>query len=483
MSVSNNAAAVTRIGDGVTTSFPFSFEILSETVVKVSYIVGSSLVPATPSTYTIVLSPDLSGGDIIFTVAPVNGTKIYIFRETDQTQLVSVSPQQAYNPKVTEQVWDKLTFIMQEISAKVARAVLSTPDVDPAGLIADLFGYKTDAEAARDQAQAKADAAAASAAEALAKQNSMLRDRGAWSTGILYSPSDIFTGTGVNAGTSYMTQTSHFATTIAADLAANRIRVFVAKGDAGAGTGDMLKTENLSGLSSTATARGNLGLGALATKASAAFADIDPAAVITDVETLAANKVANAFAVAKAVTDYLDPRGRHPLADKTVAVAAANLNFTEFNNALYKYYEFIIEDFKPVTDSVTFQLLFSTNGGSTYDNAPASYSHAGSGASTSTSFSAANQSDTVINLSVASDVGNAAAESGVSGLLRLLMAYNAAAKTRVRGELTYETVAGNTQVWSIAGRRLLAQDTDAVRFQFSSGNIAVGSRIKMYGYY
>lgn len=152
------------------------------------------------------------------------------------------------------------------------------------------------------EAAASAAAAAASAAQALAKENSMLRDRGAWATLTLYSPSDIFTSN----GTSYITQTAHIASSIAADLTAGRIRVFAAKGDAGPGSGDMLKTENLSGLTNVPQARTNLGLQALATKSLAAFADIDPAAVITDVEGLAANKIANALPVAKAVTDYVD---------------------------------------------------------------------------------------------------------------------------------------------------------------------------------
>jgi predicted amino acid-binding ACT domain protein len=152
------------------------------------------------------------------------------------------------------------------------------------------------------QALASAIAAAASEASALAKQNSMLRDRGAWVASTLYSPSDIFTF----AGSSYITQTSHFATTVAADLAANRIRIFAQQGSAGPGSGDMLKSENLSGLLNLALARTNLGLGALATKALAAFSDLDPTGVISDVEGLFANPAANAVPVAKAVTDAIN---------------------------------------------------------------------------------------------------------------------------------------------------------------------------------
>lgn len=151
-------------------------------------------------------------------------------------------------------------------------------------------------------AAASAAAAAASAATALAKENSMLRARGAWVTGIFYSPSDQFTFN----GSVYITETPHFATTVAADLTANRIRLWVAKGDAGPGSGDMLKTENLSGLASTPIARTNLGLGGLAVKNAVAFADIDPLALISDSEGLAANKVNNAVPAAKTVSDYVD---------------------------------------------------------------------------------------------------------------------------------------------------------------------------------
>jgi hypothetical protein len=50
-------------------------------------------------------------------------------------------------------------------------------------------------------------------------------------------------------------------------------------GASGSGTGDMLKAENLTGLANTATARGNLGLGALATLNSITAAQIAGAAV------------------------------------------------------------------------------------------------------------------------------------------------------------------------------------------------------------
>lgn len=145
-------------------------------------------------------------------------------------------------------------------------------------------------------------AAAASADAAEAKQNSMLADAGVWGTGIFYSKSQLFT----DSGRTYITQIAHFATTVAADLTANRIRVFADKGAAGAGTGDMLKSEFLSGLSNYPLARANLGLGALATLNLLGFPGFDPAAIISDIEGLAGNKLANALPTAKTVADYVD---------------------------------------------------------------------------------------------------------------------------------------------------------------------------------
>lgn len=131
------------------------------------------------------------------------------------------------------------------------------------------------AQAHAEDAEDFAAAAAASAAEAQSRELSMLRDRGNWATALLYTPSDIVT---IN-GSAYICIAAHLAGVFATDLAAGRWRLFAAKGDAGAGTGDMLKTENLSGLTNYPQARTNLGLQAMATKASVAFADMAAAAV------------------------------------------------------------------------------------------------------------------------------------------------------------------------------------------------------------
>ncbi len=164
------------------------------------------------------------------------------------------------------------------------------------------------AEARAAAAEVFAQAAAASAAEAAARELSMLRDRGMWATAILYSPSDIFTYDDGGGRRSYITQVAHFATNIPDDLTAGRIRIFADRGAAGSGSGDVLAVNAGSEYTAVAAAfRANVGLGTLAVKSLAAFADLDPSAIITALETLAANKtVENALPTAKAVADYID---------------------------------------------------------------------------------------------------------------------------------------------------------------------------------
>lgn len=156
MAVSNVTSAVIRIGDGVAVAFDFDIEAIDAASIKVGYIEGITVVNADPLTYSVAMNVSLTGGTVTFLVAPEVGRKIYIFRQTDKTQVVSVSRQQSYNPAVVERVWDKLTLISQELKRDVDRAVKTGPDADPDRLIADIA-------TARQEAAASAAAATGSA--------------------------------------------------------------------------------------------------------------------------------------------------------------------------------------------------------------------------------------------------------------------------------------------------------------------------------
>lgn len=169
-------------------------------------------------------------------------------------------------------------------------------------------------------------------------------------------------------------------------------------------------------------------------------------------------------------------QGRVLLATKT-ASASATLDFTEFDNATYRWYEFDLDNVKPATDATDFYARVSTNGGSSYNAGASDYSwtYGGTG---SVALTQADGADG--HMQIATNIGNAAAEFGVSGRLILLSAGSATAYTRLLSQIGYDSSAGEGFQLTGLGRRLAAEDTDAIRFLFSSGNITSGT-IRMYG--
>lgn len=208
------------------------------------------------------------------------------------------------------------------------------------------------------------------------------------------------------------------------------------------------------------------------------FAKLAGAAVITSGETVASNDNDTSLPTTAAVIDYANSVGRVLLATRT-ASASANLNFTEFNNSVYRRYEFELDSILPATDNVALRMLTSTNGGSSYDTGVSDYAYAltekGAGAE-----SDATDSLAAAFMIICPSVGNAAGEQGVSGIVTVWGA-GATAKTTVRTFLhSFDALDGSPLMVNGVGARLASQDTDAVRFLFSSGNITSGT-IRMFG--
>lgn len=162
MTVSTVEAGVVRAGNSVTTEFSFSFEAKEAAEIKVSIISGTSLIPVT-SGFSVSINPGGAGGSVTFSVAPPTGQSFYIFRDTSLTQLVSTSSQQKYDPEVVESVWDKLTFIVQELRAAVDRAIKTVPGQTGDDLLNAIDAAVTNAVAAANTATSSASSAAASA--------------------------------------------------------------------------------------------------------------------------------------------------------------------------------------------------------------------------------------------------------------------------------------------------------------------------------
>lgn len=139
MPVSTTESGVLVYGDGATLEFFFNFGVAAGASVKAGLVSPSGIEELPALNYTVTLNIETAGGTVLFGVAPASGQPIYIFRVTPQTQLVGVTSQNKYDPRVVQTVWDKLTYLVQEVNGKVVRALLVPPGTSPETFLADIF--------------------------------------------------------------------------------------------------------------------------------------------------------------------------------------------------------------------------------------------------------------------------------------------------------------------------------------------------------
>ncbi len=164
--------------------------------------------------------------------------------------------------------------------------------------------------------------------------------------------------------------------------------------------------------------------------------------------------------------------------------ATATMDFTEFANLTYSRYVFVLKGVKPATDAVALTMRTSTNGGSSYDAGASDYQYVADSdksAGGNTKIESLGATSIFLTTNSASDsVGNAAGDAGICGTVSLFNVVSAT-KAFVRAMLDYDNPDANLITCVASGKRATAQDTDAVRFLFSSGNVADGSVIEMWG--
>lgn len=161
--------------------------------------------------------------------------------------------------------------------------------------------------------------------------------------------------------------------------------------------------------------------------------------------------------------------------------SAATLDIVLTSYTGYRGLVFELINFIPATDNTQLWLRVSTNGGSSYDAGASDYRYGSTRAydnsDTATGTTRAAAAD---RIAIATAVGNGSSE-GTSVTVKLMGQTNSAIKQQflVDGTIYDSTDAAGR--YAGVGVRNTAQDTDAVRFLFSSGNIASGS-YAVYGY-
>ena len=172
---------------------------------------------------------------------------------------------------------------------------------------------------------------------------------------------------------------------------------------------------------------------------------------------------------------WVAPSGMKLLSEQ-IASNVASVTFASGIDSTYDEYEIHLYDVKPVTDNVTLNMLTSADGSSFASGASTYKAAMVSRESSNTSVSGANENTAIV---LAASQGNATNEYGVSGTVSLYqpsVAHYVKVGVRVVG--TY--LDGSLYMRNGFAERQAAAVVTAVRFSFSSGNIASGT-FRLYG--
>lgn len=117
MTVSTEVDHNEYVGNGVTTTFPYTFRIFqkSDLVVQVVDIDENISTLLLDTDYSVIGAGSYSGGSVILAVPLSNGWKISISRELPVTQETDLRNQGKFFAEVHEDAFDKLTMLLQQV--------------------------------------------------------------------------------------------------------------------------------------------------------------------------------------------------------------------------------------------------------------------------------------------------------------------------------------------------------------------------------
>jgi len=157
--------------------------------------------------------------------------------------------------------------------------------------------------------------------------------------------------------------------------------------------------------------------------------------------------------------------GMEFIASSGAISGAASVAFTGFDASKYDHYQFYFQHVVTVNDSVFLFAQASTDGGSNYDSTSGNY-HIGT--------------TDIVGFKVSSLIGSDTNEFGLGGVFYLLAPHNTSSYTYGMAVTMTTSTAGSITSHHHSSAHLAAQDTDAIRFIPSSGNIESGE-ITMFG--
>lgn len=125
MTVSTEVDHNEYTGNGVTTSFPYTFRIFhkSDLVVQVVDLNENITDLVLDTDYTVTGAGGYTGGNVILTTALENGFRISIARELPVTQETDLRNQGKFFAEVHEDAFDKLTMLIQQVRSRLRLAL------------------------------------------------------------------------------------------------------------------------------------------------------------------------------------------------------------------------------------------------------------------------------------------------------------------------------------------------------------------------
>lgn len=132
MSILDNYTPLKELGNGSTTEFSDSWQILSEDYIRVyleDVTTGVQTLQAQGSDYTLVFSED--GFVVTFLTAPTSANYVVIARKVDVTQIVPYKTSKGFQGIIQEGSFDKLTAIVQDQQDDIDRSPKTQVGSDP----------------------------------------------------------------------------------------------------------------------------------------------------------------------------------------------------------------------------------------------------------------------------------------------------------------------------------------------------------------
>lgn len=125
MTVSSSTNKVSYNGNGVLTTFAYTFKIFDEDDLTVILRAsdGTETVQTITTHYTVTGVGDAGGGNVEFVTAPTATQDVVILREQPLTQGLDIVPNDPFPAQNFENALDKLTFMVQQQAEELGRSI------------------------------------------------------------------------------------------------------------------------------------------------------------------------------------------------------------------------------------------------------------------------------------------------------------------------------------------------------------------------